>query len=199
MGYHKGELLGKELSTLPKSDRNRADLLDTINTCIRKGKVSTPRNPPGYLELPLPTPETGMLGQASLFVRGGRGEHDMGLGHHCWPGLRWSWLVLVSSASRSPREGTWRAIKARSWTVSHCVCCGGGRTRVGEARAHGPAGFCVSFSPAAVFCPCSLCPCPSWGFPLSRVQVWRGVGLAMPQTRVQRGCSCPGLSLSPAR
>ncbi|XP_069912405.1 high affinity cAMP-specific and IBMX-insensitive 3',5'-cyclic phosphodiesterase 8B isoform X3 [Oryctolagus cuniculus] len=38
MGYHKGELLGKELSTLPKSDRNRADLLDTINTCIRKGK-----------------------------------------------------------------------------------------------------------------------------------------------------------------
>ncbi|XP_062068522.1 high affinity cAMP-specific and IBMX-insensitive 3',5'-cyclic phosphodiesterase 8B isoform X6 [Lepus europaeus] len=39
MGYHKGELLGKELSTLPKSDRNRADLLDTINTCIRKGKI----------------------------------------------------------------------------------------------------------------------------------------------------------------
>lgn len=39
MGYHKGELLGKELADLPKSDKNRADLLDTINTCIKKGKV----------------------------------------------------------------------------------------------------------------------------------------------------------------
>ncbi|XP_028827358.1 high affinity cAMP-specific and IBMX-insensitive 3',5'-cyclic phosphodiesterase 8B isoform X3 [Denticeps clupeoides] len=38
MGYHKGELIGKELTELPKSDKNRADLLDTINTCIRKGK-----------------------------------------------------------------------------------------------------------------------------------------------------------------
>ncbi|KAJ8261257.1 hypothetical protein COCON_G00169800 [Conger conger] len=38
MGYHKGELIGKELMELPKSDKNRADLLDTINTCIRKGK-----------------------------------------------------------------------------------------------------------------------------------------------------------------
>ncbi|KAJ8786369.1 hypothetical protein J1605_006344, partial [Eschrichtius robustus] len=40
MGYHKGELLGKELAELPKSDKNRADLLDTINTCIKKGKFS---------------------------------------------------------------------------------------------------------------------------------------------------------------
>ncbi|XP_054571118.1 high affinity cAMP-specific and IBMX-insensitive 3',5'-cyclic phosphodiesterase 8B isoform X5 [Eptesicus fuscus] len=39
MGYHKSELLGKELAELPKSDKNRADLLDTINTCIRKGKI----------------------------------------------------------------------------------------------------------------------------------------------------------------
>ncbi|XP_062290256.1 high affinity cAMP-specific and IBMX-insensitive 3',5'-cyclic phosphodiesterase 8B isoform X4 [Scomber scombrus] len=39
MGYHKGELIGKELTELPKSDKNRADLLDTINTCINKGKV----------------------------------------------------------------------------------------------------------------------------------------------------------------
>ncbi|XP_059949054.1 high affinity cAMP-specific and IBMX-insensitive 3',5'-cyclic phosphodiesterase 8B isoform X6 [Mesoplodon densirostris] len=39
MGYHKGELLGKELAELPKSDKNRADLLDTINTCIKKGKI----------------------------------------------------------------------------------------------------------------------------------------------------------------
>nr|XP_057912073.1 high affinity cAMP-specific and IBMX-insensitive 3',5'-cyclic phosphodiesterase 8B isoform X2 [Doryrhamphus excisus] len=38
MGYHKGELVGKELTELPKSDKNRADLLDTINTCIKKGK-----------------------------------------------------------------------------------------------------------------------------------------------------------------
>ncbi|TDH02312.1 hypothetical protein EPR50_G00171710 [Perca flavescens] len=38
MGYHKGELIGKELTELPKSDKNRADLLDTINTCIKKGK-----------------------------------------------------------------------------------------------------------------------------------------------------------------
>nr|XP_014341936.1 PREDICTED: high affinity cAMP-specific and IBMX-insensitive 3',5'-cyclic phosphodiesterase 8B [Latimeria chalumnae] len=38
MGYRKGELVGKELTELPKSDRNRADLLDTINTSIKKGK-----------------------------------------------------------------------------------------------------------------------------------------------------------------
>ncbi|XP_056288325.1 high affinity cAMP-specific and IBMX-insensitive 3',5'-cyclic phosphodiesterase 8B [Pseudoliparis swirei] len=38
MGYHKGELIGKELTELPKSDKNRADLLDAINTCINKGK-----------------------------------------------------------------------------------------------------------------------------------------------------------------
>uniref|UniRef100_A0A8B9ZBV9 Phosphodiesterase n=1 Tax=Buteo japonicus TaxID=224669 RepID=A0A8B9ZBV9_9AVES len=40
MGYHKGELIGKELTELPKSDKNCADLLDTINTFIKKGKVS---------------------------------------------------------------------------------------------------------------------------------------------------------------
>lgn len=45
MGYRKGELIGKELTELPKSDRNRADLLDTINTCIKKGKVSPARQP----------------------------------------------------------------------------------------------------------------------------------------------------------
>ncbi|XP_055009527.1 high affinity cAMP-specific and IBMX-insensitive 3',5'-cyclic phosphodiesterase 8B isoform X8 [Boleophthalmus pectinirostris] len=38
MGYQKGELIGKELTELPKSDKNRADLLDSINTCIKKGK-----------------------------------------------------------------------------------------------------------------------------------------------------------------
>ncbi|XP_026570259.1 high affinity cAMP-specific and IBMX-insensitive 3',5'-cyclic phosphodiesterase 8B [Pseudonaja textilis] len=38
MGYQKGELIGKELTELPKSDRNHADLLDTINTCIKRGK-----------------------------------------------------------------------------------------------------------------------------------------------------------------
>ncbi|KFU95620.1 High affinity cAMP-specific and IBMX-insensitive 3',5'-cyclic phosphodiesterase 8B, partial [Chaetura pelagica] len=38
MGYPKGELIGKELTELPKSDKNGADLLDTINTFIKKGK-----------------------------------------------------------------------------------------------------------------------------------------------------------------
>ncbi|XP_033928436.1 high affinity cAMP-specific and IBMX-insensitive 3',5'-cyclic phosphodiesterase 8B isoform X1 [Melopsittacus undulatus] len=38
MGYHKGELIGKELTELPKSDKNCADLLDNINTFIKKGK-----------------------------------------------------------------------------------------------------------------------------------------------------------------
>ncbi|KAK7143174.1 hypothetical protein R3I93_014367 [Phoxinus phoxinus] len=38
MGYHKGEVIGKELTELPKSDKNSADLLDTMNTCIKKGK-----------------------------------------------------------------------------------------------------------------------------------------------------------------
>uniref|UniRef100_A0A8C1PYM2 Phosphodiesterase n=1 Tax=Cyprinus carpio TaxID=7962 RepID=A0A8C1PYM2_CYPCA len=38
MGYHRGELIGKELTELPKSEKNSADLLDTINTCIKKGK-----------------------------------------------------------------------------------------------------------------------------------------------------------------
>ncbi|KAJ0057581.1 hypothetical protein NL108_009360 [Boleophthalmus pectinirostris] len=40
MGYQKGELIGKELTELPKSDKNRADLLDSINTCIKKGKIA---------------------------------------------------------------------------------------------------------------------------------------------------------------
>ncbi|MGH0184906.1 UNVERIFIED_CONTAM: hypothetical protein FKN15_016282 [Acipenser sinensis] len=39
MGYCKGELIGKEQTVLPKSDKNRADLLDTINMCTKKGKV----------------------------------------------------------------------------------------------------------------------------------------------------------------
>ncbi|XP_075383596.1 high affinity cAMP-specific and IBMX-insensitive 3',5'-cyclic phosphodiesterase 8B isoform X7 [Mycteria americana] len=38
MGYHKGELIGKELTELPKSDKNCVDILDTINTFIKKGK-----------------------------------------------------------------------------------------------------------------------------------------------------------------
>ncbi|XP_072848773.2 high affinity cAMP-specific and IBMX-insensitive 3',5'-cyclic phosphodiesterase 8B isoform X1 [Pogona vitticeps] len=38
MGYQRGELIGKELTELPKSDKNRVDLLDTINTCIKRGK-----------------------------------------------------------------------------------------------------------------------------------------------------------------
>ncbi|NWR90491.1 PDE8B phosphodiesterase, partial [Furnarius figulus] len=38
MGYCKGELIGKELTELPTSDKNSADLLDNINTFIKKGK-----------------------------------------------------------------------------------------------------------------------------------------------------------------
>ncbi|XP_052526150.1 high affinity cAMP-specific and IBMX-insensitive 3',5'-cyclic phosphodiesterase 8B isoform X1 [Tympanuchus pallidicinctus] len=38
MGYQKGELIGKELTELPKSDKNCADLSDAINACIKKGK-----------------------------------------------------------------------------------------------------------------------------------------------------------------
>uniref|UniRef100_A0A8C6PVT8 Phosphodiesterase n=1 Tax=Nothobranchius furzeri TaxID=105023 RepID=A0A8C6PVT8_NOTFU len=39
MGYQQGELLGKEIIEVPKSEKNKPDLLETINTCIRKGKV----------------------------------------------------------------------------------------------------------------------------------------------------------------
>uniref|UniRef100_A0A3B4DNG5 Phosphodiesterase n=1 Tax=Pygocentrus nattereri TaxID=42514 RepID=A0A3B4DNG5_PYGNA len=38
MGFHKGELIGKELTEFSKSDKNCADLLESINTCIKKGK-----------------------------------------------------------------------------------------------------------------------------------------------------------------
>ncbi|XP_066501298.1 high affinity cAMP-specific and IBMX-insensitive 3',5'-cyclic phosphodiesterase 8B isoform X2 [Hoplias malabaricus] len=38
MGYHKGELIGKELTEFSKSNKNCADLLESINTCIKKGK-----------------------------------------------------------------------------------------------------------------------------------------------------------------
>ena len=41
MGYQKGELIGKEIIEVPKSEKNKPDLLETINSCIRKGKVST--------------------------------------------------------------------------------------------------------------------------------------------------------------
>lgn len=41
MGYQQGELTGKEVIEVPKSEKNKPDLLETINSCIRKGKVST--------------------------------------------------------------------------------------------------------------------------------------------------------------
>uniref|UniRef100_A0A8C9T0S9 Phosphodiesterase n=1 Tax=Scleropages formosus TaxID=113540 RepID=A0A8C9T0S9_SCLFO len=40
MGYQKGELMGKEVMEVPKSEKNKPDLLESINSCIRKGKVS---------------------------------------------------------------------------------------------------------------------------------------------------------------
>uniref|UniRef100_A0A4W3K216 Phosphodiesterase n=1 Tax=Callorhinchus milii TaxID=7868 RepID=A0A4W3K216_CALMI len=39
MGYKRDELMGKALTEVPKSDKNKADLLDTINSCIKIGKV----------------------------------------------------------------------------------------------------------------------------------------------------------------
>ncbi|MGH0118978.1 UNVERIFIED_CONTAM: hypothetical protein FKN15_003527 [Acipenser sinensis] len=38
MGYQQGELLGKDITEVPKSENNKADLLDTINSCIKLGK-----------------------------------------------------------------------------------------------------------------------------------------------------------------
>jgi high affinity cAMP-specific and IBMX-insensitive 3',5'-cyclic phosphodiesterase 8 len=39
MGYQSGELVGKELEEVPANEK-KADLLDTINSCVRIGKVS---------------------------------------------------------------------------------------------------------------------------------------------------------------
>lgn len=39
MGYQRGELIGKEIIEVPKSEKNKPDLLETINSCILKGKV----------------------------------------------------------------------------------------------------------------------------------------------------------------
>lgn len=39
MGYQQGELIGKEIIEVPKSEKNKPDLIETINSCIRKGKV----------------------------------------------------------------------------------------------------------------------------------------------------------------
>uniref|UniRef100_A0A674A579 Phosphodiesterase n=1 Tax=Salmo trutta TaxID=8032 RepID=A0A674A579_SALTR len=41
MGYQQGELIGKEIIEVPKSEKNKPDLLETINSCIRKGKVTS--------------------------------------------------------------------------------------------------------------------------------------------------------------
>ncbi|XP_038669154.1 high affinity cAMP-specific and IBMX-insensitive 3',5'-cyclic phosphodiesterase 8A isoform X2 [Scyliorhinus canicula] len=38
MGYQREELIGKELTEVPKCDKNKTDLLDTINSYIKKGK-----------------------------------------------------------------------------------------------------------------------------------------------------------------
>ncbi|XP_061077100.1 high affinity cAMP-specific and IBMX-insensitive 3',5'-cyclic phosphodiesterase 8A-like isoform X2 [Conger conger] len=37
-GYQRGDLIGKEFIEMPKSEKNKPDLLETINTCIMKGK-----------------------------------------------------------------------------------------------------------------------------------------------------------------
>uniref|UniRef100_A0AAR2KCX4 Phosphodiesterase n=1 Tax=Pygocentrus nattereri TaxID=42514 RepID=A0AAR2KCX4_PYGNA len=38
MGYQQGELMAKENVEVPKSEKNKPDLLESINNCIRKGK-----------------------------------------------------------------------------------------------------------------------------------------------------------------
>ncbi|XP_026865685.2 high affinity cAMP-specific and IBMX-insensitive 3',5'-cyclic phosphodiesterase 8A [Electrophorus electricus] len=38
MGYQRGELMAKENIEVPKSEKNKPDLLENINSCIRKGK-----------------------------------------------------------------------------------------------------------------------------------------------------------------
>lgn len=38
MGYEKGELIGKELTEVPTNEK-KADLLETINSCIKIEKV----------------------------------------------------------------------------------------------------------------------------------------------------------------
>nr|XP_046193776.1 high affinity cAMP-specific and IBMX-insensitive 3',5'-cyclic phosphodiesterase 8A-like [Oncorhynchus gorbuscha] len=38
MGYQQGELIGKEITEVPKSEKNKPDLLETMNSCIQKGK-----------------------------------------------------------------------------------------------------------------------------------------------------------------
>ncbi|XP_061830651.1 high affinity cAMP-specific and IBMX-insensitive 3',5'-cyclic phosphodiesterase 8A isoform X1 [Nerophis lumbriciformis] len=38
MGYQQHELIGKEIIEVPKSEKNKPDLLETINSCIHKGK-----------------------------------------------------------------------------------------------------------------------------------------------------------------
>ncbi|KAM9480901.1 high affinity cAMP-specific and IBMX-insensitive 3',5'-cyclic phosphodiesterase 8A isoform 1-T2 [Clarias gariepinus] len=38
MGYQHGELMAKENIEVPKSEKNKPDLLESINSCIRKGK-----------------------------------------------------------------------------------------------------------------------------------------------------------------
>lgn len=44
MGYQAGELIGKELAEVPVNEK-KAELLDTINSCIRIGKVSEGSGP----------------------------------------------------------------------------------------------------------------------------------------------------------
>lgn len=39
MGYESGELIGKELAEVPINEK-KSDLLDTINSYVRMGKVS---------------------------------------------------------------------------------------------------------------------------------------------------------------
>lgn len=66
MGYQAGELIGKELAEAPVNEK-KADLLETVNSCIRIGKVSEPAVP--SFTFPWPEGKEGDLVLAELHPR----------------------------------------------------------------------------------------------------------------------------------
>uniref|UniRef100_A0A7N9ALG5 Phosphodiesterase n=1 Tax=Mastacembelus armatus TaxID=205130 RepID=A0A7N9ALG5_9TELE len=75
MGYQQGELIGKEIIEVPKSEKNKPDLLETINSCIRKGKewqgiyYAKKKNGDSIQQNVKITPVIGQGGKGSLDVR----------------------------------------------------------------------------------------------------------------------------------
>uniref|UniRef100_A0A8C7JVP3 Phosphodiesterase n=1 Tax=Oncorhynchus kisutch TaxID=8019 RepID=A0A8C7JVP3_ONCKI len=67
MGYQQGELIGKEITEVPKSEKNKPDLLETINSCIRKerGFIMPKRRRDSVQQNVKSTPVIGQGGQES--------------------------------------------------------------------------------------------------------------------------------------